>query len=469
MEIRKAKKAWSLILAIAVVFAMMPGLAMAESKVGSATVTVGACNFEKANQFDFVTQSLTVKGDTAEQFGLSDNGDTSKVTILDVITAVHAVKYGSAMTKDNVSDYLVCGSGGYFSKMFKIATSSLGYFVNAKITSTAANDTYLQNGDQVDFFKYQSPYWADIMTDFSQQTKTVTVGESFTIQLQGINGWKDNGTALENPINNEMDEDDEETAGTIQGSTVDPATGALTPIPDAVPDHDGSITFKFDKAGTYYVSASGEFYCKEMHMMCPITLPICKVTVTEAAAPAKPALPRPVIKAAGRSWTSIKVSWSKVKKADRYRVYRAASKQGRYKLVKTTKALRWTDTRKRAGKHYYYKVIASRAGYRSAVSKIDAAKAAAKAPKLTLTAGRHKIKVRWSRVKGADGYMVYRTAKKNGTFKALHKARGLCNQAYTSINKKTGKKYYYKVRAYKRVNGKVVYGLYSKVKVKAAR
>lgn len=54
-----------------------------------------------------------------------------------------------------------------------------------------------------------------------------------------------------------------------------------------------------------------------------------------------------------------RIKWEAISGAEKYQVYRATSKDGEYKLVKTTKtATSFTDTDVKAGKTYYYKVMA---------------------------------------------------------------------------------------------------------------
>lgn len=72
--------------------------------------------------------------------------------------------------------------------------------------------------------------------------------------------------------------------------------------------------------------------------------------------------------------------------------------------------------------------------------------------------GHKSIKVSWSKDAKADGYTVYRYNKTAGTFKAIKNTgkRSFINKGLTS-----GKRYTYKVRAYRVLNGKKVYGAYS--------
>ena len=73
---------------------------------------------------------------------------------------------------------------------------------------------------------------------------------------------------------------------------------------------------------------------------------------------------------------NVKVSWEKVDGAQEYKVYRATSKDGTYKLLKTTTGTSFTNTSVTSGKTYYYKVVAvhSTSAANSAYSSLDSVK-----------------------------------------------------------------------------------------------
>ncbi len=84
---------------------------------------------------------------------------------------------------------------------------------------------------------------------------------------------------------------------------------------------------------------------------------------------------------------------------------------------------------------------------------------------IKLTASKSKKqgnRLSWNKIKGASGYKIYRSTSKNGTYKLI-KTVSKKKFSYTD-KKKKGKKYYYKIRAYKSVNGSKIYGKYSNKK-----
>ena len=79
-------------------------------------------------------------------------------------------------------------------------------------------------------------------------------------------------------------------------------------------------------------------------------------------------LARPVVSANNSSKGKIKLTWKAVKGADRYTIYRASSKNGVYKKIKTVSGKTYTDKSLKAKKTYYYKVTAGKKSNSSATS-----------------------------------------------------------------------------------------------------
>lgn len=167
-------------------------------------------------------------------------------------------------------------------------------------------------------------------------------------------------------------------------------------------------------------------------------------------------------------YNSVKLTWGKVKGADGYRIYRASTEDGKYKMIKAVTGegtVTYTNTGLTSGKMYYYKVRAfkksgNKYGYTS-YSKVISAKPVPTAPKLQVIAGSKKAVLKWSGVKGASGYIVYRSDSKNGTYKTVKSIKGVNTLTYTNGKLRSKKSYYYKVRAYRTVGGKRIYSSYS--------
>ena len=69
-------------------------------------------------------------------------------------------------------------------------------------------------------------------------------------------------------------------------------------------------------------------------------------------------LKRPVATAKSKTKKQVKLTWKRVKGADRYVVYRSNAKNGTYKKIYTTKKLKLINIKLKSGKTYYYKVKA---------------------------------------------------------------------------------------------------------------
>lgn len=168
------------------------------------------------------------------------------------------------------------------------------------------------------------------------------------------------------------------------------------------------------------------------------------------------------------SYSTIRVTWNKVSGANGYKVYRSTSKDSKYAAIGSTaknSAVTFLDKKAVTGKTYYYKVRAYRnvSGKKvyGSYSATEKAKAVLSAPTLSAGSTSKTAVLEWSKVKGADGYQVYASDSQNGTYTRIKITKGT---GATDESLLTGKTRYYKVRAYRKVNGKAVYGSFSKIK-----
>lgn len=77
--------------------------------------------------------------------------------------------------------------------------------------------------------------------------------------------------------------------------------------------------------------------------------------------------------------------------------------------------------------------------------------------------GKQSIKITWTKISGTTKYQVYMSQKKNSGYKRIKTASSK-SFSYTKGKLKKGKRYYFKVRSYKKVGGKNYYSSFSSVK-----
>ena len=73
-------------------------------------------------------------------------------------------------------------------------------------------------------------------------------------------------------------------------------------------------------------------------------------------------------------------------------------------------------------------------------------------------------KLKWKKTSG-DGYEIWRATSKKGKYKKVKTLSSANKKSYRVKKLKSGKKYYFKVRAFKKSNGKKIYGPFSKAVV----
>ena len=166
------------------------------------------------------------------------------------------------------------------------------------------------------------------------------------------------------------------------------------------------------------------------------------------------------------------LKWNEVEGADGYEVYRTTSKKGNYKKVKTIKnseTTSYVNGKLKYGSTYYYVVKAYKNGEDGknylCESTTISEKIVPDTGKITSAKTKNnKVTLKWKKVSDASGYEVYRATGKNGKYTKVKTIKGAGNTSYLNKNLKDNTKYSYKIRAYKVVDGKKVYGTYSTIK-----
>lgn len=177
----------------------------------------------------------------------------------------------------------------------------------------------------------------------------------------------------------------------------------------------------------------------------------------------------------GNVKTSITLTWDKIDGVTGYRVYRynpATKKYAFLKQVAGSTNNTYTDKSLTAGTQYRYRVRAyvkvnnvnSYGKYSAKYKTYTKFKKAA----LKTKAGKKKATLSWKKITGVTGYRVYMKNRK-GKYAKIKELKGAGKIKYTKTGLKRGKTYYFRVRAFKTVNGSNIYGAYSTIKTVIAK
>ena len=161
------------------------------------------------------------------------------------------------------------------------------------------------------------------------------------------------------------------------------------------------------------------------------------------------------------SYNAVKLSWSKVKDANGYRIYRYDSASKKWVIaVKSTTKTAYTFKDLKTGTSYSFRVVpyqkVSKKVYWGSYKTIKATPTLAKPTGFkelpsTLTT----LSFKWNKVSGAAGYRVYKYNTATKKWDVVLKATK--DTSFTDTKLKPGTQYSYKVKAYRKVSGKYFY------------
>ena len=168
------------------------------------------------------------------------------------------------------------------------------------------------------------------------------------------------------------------------------------------------------------------------------------------------------LKVSNKNYNTLIVSWKKIPIASSYVVYRSTSLNGTYKQIAEVKssATSYTDTKLNFNTVYYYRI---RARYNASVlfdfSYKKGKRTVLTTPTLKINnSKKNALTLSWNKPAGATGYTVYRSTSLNGKYTAI---KNVTKLTYSNTGLASGKKYFYKIKAYRTVNGKKIYGSFS--------
>ena len=168
-----------------------------------------------------------------------------------------------------------------------------------------------------------------------------------------------------------------------------------------------------------------------------------------------------------KSSTELDLSWKKISGASGYYLYRSTDEKSGYKKIATLKkaaATTYTDTGLKAGTKYYYKIKYYNADGTSKNSDVMCAYPMKKTSITSVVSdGSGKLKISWKKGSGASGYRLYRSTSKKGTYTKIATISSGTDLTYTDSGLTSGKTYYYKIKSYRKQNGKTGYSSSSSV------
>ncbi len=156
------------------------------------------------------------------------------------------------------------------------------------------------------------------------------------------------------------------------------------------------------------------------------------------------------------------LNWDEDDNADKFIVYRTDKKGGTYKKVAKVTTNRYVDRNVTYGKTYYYQVRAIGLGEKKYSNEVKYKLVPLKVTNVKLSAVKaNSIKVSYDK-QSESGYSIERSTN-NKTWTVVKTITKNSTLSFNNTGLKANTKYYYRVRAYKTVSGKKVYGAYSDV------
>ncbi len=188
----------------------------------------------------------------------------------------------------------------------------------------------------------------------------------------------------------------------------------------------------------------------------------CIVTVFATMLVAS-AIGAPKAKVSAVTYNSVTVSWAKISGADYYEIERSTDGKSWTSLNKKVTATSYKDSKSlTAGKTYKYRVRAVEdrlilKDIYSSWSTVSGKPVPAKVTGLKVSSRTHNsVKLTWTKVSGASGYEIQLY---NGS--AWKSYKKTTSNSLTASSLTLGKTYQFRVRAYRTVSGKAVYGAVS--------
>lgn len=159
----------------------------------------------------------------------------------------------------------------------------------------------------------------------------------------------------------------------------------------------------------------------------------------------------------------IKLTWNIVNGADKYEVYRNYLDTGNFDKIMTIETNSFIDTTATAVTRYFYRIKAVKEnGVASEFSEIIFMPYV-NISNPSIKSYNDKAILKWERNKYVDGYAIYRSTSKEGTYEEIKKINNNSTTSYTDKSIKAKTVYYYKIKAYKKYENKDYFSADSKI------
>ena len=175
------------------------------------------------------------------------------------------------------------------------------------------------------------------------------------------------------------------------------------------------------------------------------------------------------LKAKSQGQKQITLQWDKISKnVTGYRVYYYDTKTKKKTYIAQTKDNTYIVTGLNVGTTYsfvaraYIKVDGTK-HYGSYSSVLTTGTKTATPVISKITAGSKKVTIQWKKVSNANCYQIFMATSKNGTYTRIKSVTDVNKLKYTKKGLTKGKKYYFKIRTYRLVNGVKIYSSYSNI------
>lgn len=167
--------------------------------------------------------------------------------------------------------------------------------------------------------------------------------------------------------------------------------------------------------------------------------------------------------------TSIEISWTKHTGVTRYRIYSYNYKKDKWEYLGSTKDTSYTIKKLKAGTTYKfrvraYKTVDDTKYFGAYTSNLKTATKTSTPKILKISTKSKKAIIEWKKVSRASGYQIYMSTSKNGKYSKIKTITKGSIVTYTKTKLKKNKRYYFKIRTYKIVNGKKIYSSDSSIK-----